>query len=254
MTRSLGFATDLALRVLEGAVVEQTGGATVVRTPSNPRFRWGNFLLVPDAGDDPGRWIGAHRSAFPDAGFVTIGVDHGAAAFDERPWTTAGFMVERLAVLTAAPTSIAPPPPMHVRPLTSEEDWRSVLSIEADEGQEAEDTGYSEARLRQQRALVATGRAVWLGVEEQGAVVATAGIADAGGGSVRFQDVQTLRRARRRGCASALVAAGARVAADRFGSTRAVLVAEPAGPAIGLYRRLGFEQAETQVQLSHVDG
>jgi hypothetical protein len=43
---SLGFQTDLALRVLEGAEITDRGDYLVVRTPDNPTFYWGNFLLL----------------------------------------------------------------------------------------------------------------------------------------------------------------------------------------------------------------
>ena len=43
---SLGFRTDLALRVLEGAEVTDRGDYLVVRSPDNPTFYWGNFLLL----------------------------------------------------------------------------------------------------------------------------------------------------------------------------------------------------------------
>ena len=43
---SLGFRTDLALRVLEGAEVTDRGDCMVVRSPDNPTFWWGNFLLL----------------------------------------------------------------------------------------------------------------------------------------------------------------------------------------------------------------
>jgi hypothetical protein len=43
---SLGFRTDVALRVLEGAKVTDRGDYLIIRTPDNPDFWWGNFLLL----------------------------------------------------------------------------------------------------------------------------------------------------------------------------------------------------------------
>ena len=100
MTRSLAFATDLALRRAEGAEVDRSPGATIVRMPGNPTFRWGNFLLVPEAGD-PAVRLAQHAAAFPGAGFTTVGVDDAHAVLDEGAWLSAGFDIERLAVLTA---------------------------------------------------------------------------------------------------------------------------------------------------------
>ena len=56
---SLGFGTDVALRVLEGGEVADRGDYLVVRTAGNPDYWWGNFLLLtawpePGSGD---RWL-----------------------------------------------------------------------------------------------------------------------------------------------------------------------------------------------------
>jgi hypothetical protein len=43
---SLGFRTDLALLTASGSVVEDRGTHLVVRSPDNPSYFWGNFLLL----------------------------------------------------------------------------------------------------------------------------------------------------------------------------------------------------------------
>jgi hypothetical protein len=50
--RSVGFVTDLFLVAFDG-VIEDKGRYVVVRTPSNPDFWWGNFLLYPEAPEPP---------------------------------------------------------------------------------------------------------------------------------------------------------------------------------------------------------
>ncbi|WP_375388705.1 GNAT family N-acetyltransferase [uncultured Amnibacterium sp.] len=251
MIGSLAFATDLALLASQGAVVEREAHRTVVRMPANPAFRWGNFLLVAAAGDPAAR-VAEHEAAFPDAGFVTVGVDAAHPVLDEGAWLTAGFAVERLAVLVA--DRVGATGAAAVRLLASDDDWAAETAIALEEdGGDAEHADFSRLRTAEKRRMVDAGRAVWLGVEADGALVATAGIADAGRGTARFQDVQTLAVLRRRGFAGALIAAGVRVASQRFGSARFVLVAERAGPAIGLYRRLGFREVETQLQLTRLD-
>src|SRR5215469_14471062 len=66
--RSLGYRTDLMIRVLEGSQVEDHGDYLVIRSPRNPTYWWGNFLLL--AAPKPGqarRWLAAFRSEFPAA-------------------------------------------------------------------------------------------------------------------------------------------------------------------------------------------
>ena len=252
MTASLAFATDLALRAAEGADVDRAPGVTTVRMGRNPAFRWGNFLLVPEAGDPAAR-LAEHATAFPGAGFTTIGVDDAHAVLDEGAWLSAGFEIERLAVLTtrAAVTGTG----TGTRPLLSDEDWAAEarIALELEEAPDDAHLAFLLRRTAERQEAAERSRLVWLGMEVGGEIVATAGVADAGGGVARFQDVQTAEAHRRRGHASALVAAGVRLAAETFGSALFVLVAERGGPAIGLYRRLGFREVETQVQLSRVD-
>lgn len=253
MTTSLAFRTDLALRRSEGARIEQVPGATVVRMPGNPTFRWGNFLLVPEAGD-PEERRREHAAAFPGAGFTTIGVDASEPELDDDAWLAAGFSAERLVVLTADGAGIAAA--AGARPLASDEDWAAEarIALELEDAPDAAHVLFTRRRTSERRRAVGAGATVWLGVEAGGRIVATAGIGDAGGGVARFQDVQTAVDQRRRGHASSLVRAGVRTAAERFGSTRFVLVAERDGPAIGLYERLGFRETETQLQLTRLGG
>ncbi|MBW4042079.1 MAG: GNAT family N-acetyltransferase [Acidobacteria bacterium] len=252
MSRSLAFATDLALRSAEGGEVVRGQRSTTVRMATNPTFRWGNFLLVPEAGDPAAR-LAEHAAVFPGAGFTAVGVDDAHAVFDEGAWLSAGFDIERLAVLTVAHAVSAAD--TGVRPLRSDEDWAAEgrIALELEDAPDDAHVRFTRLRTAERRHAVRSGRAVWLGVETGGGIVATAGIADAGGGVARFQDVQTSVAHRRRGHASALVAAGVGIAAGEFGSALFVLVAERGGPAIGLYRRLGFREVETQVQLSRLD-
>ena len=75
--RSLGYRTDLALLQLDGSVVEDRGTHLVVRTPANPTFHWGNYLLLPRP-PEPGRadhWVEAFERELPDARHRTFGVD-----------------------------------------------------------------------------------------------------------------------------------------------------------------------------------
>lgn len=45
---SLGFRTDLMLLCLQGSQVDDRGDQLVVRSPHNPGYWWGNFVLFHD--------------------------------------------------------------------------------------------------------------------------------------------------------------------------------------------------------------
>ncbi len=54
---SLGYKTDLFFPAFDGEIIDR-GNYLVIRTPANPAFFWGNFLLfpAPPAQDDISLW------------------------------------------------------------------------------------------------------------------------------------------------------------------------------------------------------
>jgi ribosomal protein S18 acetylase RimI-like enzyme len=67
-------------------------------------------------------------------------------------------------------------------------------------------------------------------------------------GLARYQSVETHPEFRRRGLASALLVEAARLVSSQQRVDRFVIVADPSYVAIDIYRRLGFTDAEQQVQ------
>jgi alkylation response protein AidB-like acyl-CoA dehydrogenase len=79
---SLGFATHLMVKQLEGSSVRDEGDHIIVRTPAIPDYYWANFVLAgADLGDHE-RWLAAFAREFPAAPHAAIGLD-GAAASGE---------------------------------------------------------------------------------------------------------------------------------------------------------------------------
>lgn len=251
---SVAFATDLVARRNEGGRIEQHDGYRVVATPANPAFRWGNFVLADGDADlgDPETWAARHRAAFPDAGFVSVGVDAASPVLDDAPWAAAGFEVERAVVLRAPAAVVAASDPAVV-PVHGDDDWADVTAITLEDGpQDAEYEVFARARIAAERATVEDGLAAWLAVRDGRRIVATLGLLPALPGVARYQNVGTLAAFRRRGHAGRLVRAAAALATTRWGCKDLVIVADPDGPAIGLYRRLGFRDAETQLELTRI--
>jgi ribosomal protein S18 acetylase RimI-like enzyme len=256
--RSLGFRTDLALLTASGSTVEDRGTHLVVRTPDNPTYFWGNFLLLRDLPVPGGERevVGAFGTEFPDAEHVALGVD-GTAAYDDhalQPFVDAGLSVDVSVVLTtgAVPEPRPPAVDAEVRPLAGDEEWEArarlsqVLHPSVDE-----ETFQAFARRKngQEQALVAAGAGRRYGAFVDGTLVATAGVFRTAEEVARFQAVETLPDHRRRGLATAVVHAAARHALDELGATTLVIVADPDAEAVGLYRGLGFTGGERQTQL-----
>jgi len=258
---SLGFRTDVALRAAEGSEVTDRGGYLVIRSPGNPGFWWGNFLLLrawPREGDG---WLDRFAAEFPQAEHVAIGVDVTEAGGPEVgsavPAEFAALEPETSTVLTSAGIQ----KPRHVnteaeiRPLESDQDWRQSLELTLRCYGEQSPGDFQQLRSATRRRLTQgaqgvqgaqAGRAAWFGAFDGGRLVAQLGICDAGGGLARYQDVETDPAARRRGLAGTLVWHAGRFARAGLGASTLVIVADPAEGAIRIYRGCGFADAQTQ--------
>ena len=253
--RSLGFRTDLALLTASGSVVEDRGTHLVIRTPDNPTYYWGNFLLLaePPALGGEREVIGAFHTEFPDARHVSIGIDTADLTEESRAaFEAAGLSVDVSAVMTAGDLTAARAVDAEVRRLVSEEDWegRARLSHALDPGADL-DTAMAFARRRnaQEQALVTAGRGERFGALVDGEVVSTAAVFRTEEGVARFQSVETHPEHRRRGLAAAVVHAAGRHALEDLGVRTLVIVADTEDEAIRVYRRLGFVETERQLNM-----
>lgn len=252
---SLGFRTDLALLTSSGSVVEDRGTHLVVRTPDNPSYFWGNFVLLaePPVPGGEREVVAAFRTEFPLAEHVSIGIDAPELPDASRAaFEAAGLEVDVATVLTAGSLVAPREVEADVRPLESDDDWeaRARLSHALYPGT-TQDRFLTFARGKnvQERRLVDAGRGRRVGAFVDGELVSTAGAFVTEEGVARFQSVETHPDHRRRGLAAAVVHAAGRHALDHLGVRTLVIVADTDGEAIGVYRRLGLVDAERQLML-----
>ena len=257
---SLGFRTDLAVLALGGSEIVHRDRYVVVRTPANPTYFWGNFLLFADPvgqGEMPGR-LERFATELPGAEHVAFGIDSlDGTAGDVDGLVRAGFEVSRDTVLTAA--ALQPPGQeidAEIRPLQGNDEWAQALELHVacvPPGDEHATAEFLAAQVGGYRALSESADATWYGAFSAGRLQSWLGIVADGTGLARFQSVETHPDARRRGLASALVHHAGRSALGN-GVTTLVIVADPGYDAIGIYRALGFVETETQVQLTRPPG
>jgi ribosomal protein S18 acetylase RimI-like enzyme len=252
---SLGFRTDVALRVAEGSEVTDRGGYLVIRSPDNPGFWWGNFLLLrawPKEGDG---WLDRFAAEFPQAEHVAIGVD-ATEAGGPVPAEFAALEPETSTVLTCADVHA----PRHlnqaagIRPLVSDRDWQQSVELSRRCYGEQDPSDFQQRRATVRRRLTQAGRAAWFGVFDGGLLVAQLGVGNAGDGLTRYQDVETDPAARRQGLAGTLVYMAAQIIRYDFGARTFVIVADPAEGAIRIYRGCGFADAQTQFSFARPAG
>ncbi|WP_037603488.1 GNAT family N-acetyltransferase [Streptacidiphilus rugosus] len=253
---SLGFRTDVSLLELAGSVVTDHGTHLVVRTPANPGFYWGNFLLLgaPPRPGDAARWSALFAAEFPDARHRAFGVDGVSGdAGDSAERAALGVTAEITTVLTARgllPSTAGPH--ADIRALSGDDDWRQALELDyACYGLPSDDNGrrFAERRVAGYRGLCEAGHGSWIGAFVDGRLRAGAGLFATGPELARFQNVETHPDFRRRGLAAAVLRHAARHALPAAADRTLVIVADPDDDAIRLYRALGFADAERQVQL-----
>ena len=255
---SLGFRTDVALRAGEGAEVADRGDYLVVRSPDNPDYWWGNFLLLaawPESGTGD-RWLARFAAEFPLAHHIALGVetvtDVDNTDEDDRvlpaEFLSAGLELQRDTVLTC--TAVGPPPHpsanAEIRRLESDADWRQAVELSMRCFEQGEPGDYVERRTAARRRVTQAGRGGWFGAFAGGRLLAQLGLFDAGDGYARYQHVETDPQARRQGLAGTLVWHAGRYGREVLGAGTLVIVADPADVAIRVYRACGFADAQSQ--------
>lgn len=237
-----------------GSELTDRGDHVVVRTPDNPTFYWGNFILFERPGD-LAEWLELFAKEFPAAEHVAFGIDSvDGSVGDEAQLTAAGFTIGRDTVMAA--TEVVAPERLNtvanVRPLSTDAEWaqqvvlrRATSDYEDDEGHRA----FVTAKVSGERRMAEAGTAIWFGAFDNDRLVSSLGLVH-DDGLARYQSVGTVPDARGRGLASALVHYAGRFALDELGVERLVMIADPDYSAIRIYRALGFTDGEIQVQLT----
>lgn len=247
--RSVGLATDVELAATRG-VVSDHENYLVISTPDDPAYYFGNLLVLPAPPQvgEVGYWtrkFGEEFAKDPGIRHVTLrwdGITGDLGAADEL--RAAGFTVEVTQVMTAR-TVTAPRVALEVRALATPE-VTLTAELEYRDADRHDDVylQFLQRRAVWKQSLVATGRAMWFGAFDRGELVGSLGLV-ALGARARYQDVQTAATHRKRGIASALLAAAAREVLPAI--EELVIVAEPESAAARVYERVGFRITERVV-------
>lgn len=259
LLRSLAWRTDLIFPAFDGEILDR-GRYLVIRTPSNPTFYWGNFLLFkrPPGPGDEGRWprlFAEEIGTPPSVQHQTFGWDSPEGEIGTaQAFVANGFRLMRSSVLTAS--AVSPPSrlaaELTVRTLETDDDWIQATENQIRCREEGHDeAGYrvfKEAEMTRYRAMAQAGLGAWFGAFLDGALVADLGIFRAGNLG-RFQNVETHPDFRRRGFAGALVYQAARHTLGMGAVETLVLVADADSDAERLYRSVGFLPAEQEAAL-----
>jgi len=259
--QSLSLRTELMLRSFQSEVVEKLE-YIVIRTPQNPSFRWGNYLIFqqpPQAGDLE-RWkaIFAQEIGGPPV------INHVLLAWDgvvgqqgaAQEFVQAGFSLEESLALTAK--SVNPPPKLNrqceVRALESDAAWEEWLelalaSMAAEPPDKREGRGYRaylEKTILERQGMIAAGWGQWFGAYLDGKLGSSMGLFIRQGLG-RFQSVDTHPEFRRQGLAGTLLYHVAQKGFLEMGAEDLVIVADENYFAKNIYASVGFGPTERTV-------
>jgi GNAT superfamily N-acetyltransferase len=248
MDLPLSWHTDLAVLRLEGSTIDERPDHLVVRTPENPIYYWGNFVLVTDPGrvDEAKHWLEVFEAEHPDAAHRSIGLVRQPT--DAEAWTSVDLDLQHDDVLVAETCPARTPVPQGylVKQIADTIEWEqsSGLRIAEFAGGDAREAEHERRRTASRRALSEQDRLAWFGAFHGDRLVAELGIVDCGEGVARYQSVVTGAEHRRQGLAGHLLGVAAEWAADH-GARRWVIVADAGSDAGRLYRSRGFQPAES---------
>lgn len=257
--RSRGRQTDLIFSRFSGTVVDR-GRYTLIQTPMNPDFHWGNFIIF-----DQAPRLGSHeawRAIFDREFPAYLEPHHYAFTWDTEVAGECGELSEFLAanfdheitrVLVAIRESLRPPryrpSGLTVRPLASDRDWGDSLELQiacaAPEFSGPSYRAFKEAQSADYRRMTEQGLGDWWGAYLGDRLVGDLGLFfdDRLG---RYQNVGTHPEFRGRGICQTLVSEVANQAfLNRPGIESLVIQADANYIAARIYESLGFLHQET---------
>ncbi len=257
--KSLCLRTELLFPAFDSEVVD-CGDYIRVRTPSNPNFYWGNYLIFrePPKRGDYSRWMEIFNREITvplNAKHIVFSWDDPRADSGENcDFLQAGFWTDDSVILTAK--QVNRPPKFNadviVRPLESDDEWEESLQLQAQALSEGHEPKAFEAFKRRQmnryRKMTEAKLGFWFGAFLGDRMVGDLGIF-MDGPLGRFQNVCTHLEFRRRGVCGTLVHEAAEYAFARMGVKTLVMSADENYHAAGIYESVGFRPTEKLASL-----
>ena len=257
--QSLGYRVHLIFPHFDGVVTDK-GDYTVIRTPTNPGYYWGNFLLFahPPQTGDLERWQGLFAREIgrpPAVNHVVFGWDSPEGTQGEiAPFLDAGFRFAEHLIMAAQ--AVHPPRKWNdavaIRPIRGDQEWEQALdiSLRCFPGEEHGESyaPFMRREMARFRRMSEAGRGHWFGAFLDDRMVAGLGLYfEDGVGS--FEQVGTHPDFQRQGICSTMVFRAAEYAFQHMGIHTLALAADEDYHAVKIYESVGFKVVERQVGL-----
>ena len=245
-----GYLTDAIFHEDHGSVKDK-GDYYLIRTPSNPTFYWGNYLLFksPPAPGDYERWLGIHLQEFgPEQKHIAFGWDAVVTGAVET-FISQGFTLDDGTVLslTEKPNPVPLNPEVEIRKIIEDQDWQVVTELQITQGSsgvsEADYRDFKTRQMNNYRASQNRGLGHWWGAFIGDELVGDMGLFFSPNRKIgRFQAVETAPAHRRKGVCSTLLSHVASNAIENEGAEELIIVTDVDSIPETIYRSLGFQR------------
>lgn len=247
---SIGYQTDIMLASFDGEVIDRPHHI-VIRTPANPTFWWGNFILFdsPPSESDTDKWEMIFAAEFEDL----PGIKHinlawlsaGGATGIVSPFLRRGYTLTHSLFFAIRGKTLPKdkPPKVEIRPISSNEEWEMALRNQHRCLAGTNDTPafreFQSAQMIRYRNMTLANFGYWLGAFVDGELVGNMGVFGKTG-LARCQAVAVDPNCRRRGIGEAMVRSACILAQESLGAETVVIMTGDHNPARRIYERIGF--------------
>ncbi len=262
--KSLGLQTNLIFARFNGEIIDRET-YLVVKTPSNPEYFWGNFLVFdrPPREGDLAHWKKIFDFEFdyydsPQHYTFTWDIveDNELISKDGlKEFKNNGFDLEKMIALS---TDMVNSPPylnkgIEIRKIKSASDWERIIQLQilcADEKYKNEFyEKFKRGQFANYKKMTEAGRGEWFGAFLNGELVGDLGVFFEHK-VARYQSVETHPGFRNQGIAGTLVFKAGEYALENWAITDLVMEADPDYHAARIYESVGFKSQELTYSLT----
>jgi ribosomal protein S18 acetylase RimI-like enzyme len=256
--QSLSRRTDLIFAKFSGSVIDR-GDYTLIQTPSNPSYHWGNYIIfnTPPKNGDFLKWKEIFTKEFP----YYEKIQHMVFTWEQpelgeaQEFLDNGFEIDEGIILSTkeliAPTKYNND--IEIRRITTDREWEDTVHIQmlcvdpkfANTGYES----FKRKQMVQYKKMSEQGMGHWFGAYMGDQIVGDLGIFFEDD-LARYQNVGTHPDFRRQGICQTLVYETALIALKEYGVSTLVMEADAHYHAAKIYESVGFRPTERSFALS----
>ena len=259
--KSLARQTDLMFKNFEAEIIDRND-YVAVKTASNPRFHWGNYLLfdAPPSQDSYSVWMQLFEKEFPqykeNPSHILFswnpGIDHTESAIG--PFLRKGFVLDQGLVLATDAVQLPQKQNSKItmRPFENDDDWEQAVHLQVAARDPAYNATTHEAFIRQQFMTYRRMTELRLG-NRFGAFLGSKLVGDLGvfhkKSLARYQNVATHPEHQRQGICGTLVHFAGEYALKNWRVRKLVMEADALEHAAKIYQSVGFKPVEKNYAL-----